>query len=115
MEEQELINIAKEAYLLAKQLGALEEGLKDRKNAMGLEAYMKNYNLILSKAKRLLKNDEVILASINHLEPHDYPESYSYEQKFSEIGGDVPILKEALFTFYEFHFPKKEKDKIGFR
>ncbi|MDP3024911.1 MAG: hypothetical protein Q8O10_05190 [candidate division Zixibacteria bacterium] len=117
MKEEEIIDVAKEAYLLSKQLGALEEGLKskDRRISLGLRAYAENYNQILARAKQLLKYDEIILKSIQHLKSYDCPEGYQSETEFLEMGADVPILKEALYTFFEFHFPKKEKEKIGFQ
>ncbi len=115
MEEKELINIAKEAYILSKQLSALENTLKDRKNIQGYGSYKENYNQILERANQLLKYDAIISKSIKHLKPYDYPEELSYETVFLEMRGDVVILKEALYTFFEFHFPKKEKEKIGFR
>jgi len=115
MEEQEIINIAKEAYILSKQLGALEEGLKERKNVSGYRSYAENYNKILARAKQLLQNDEIIFKSIQHLKPYDSSKNSGYAKEFIEMAGDVLILKEALYTFFEFHFPKKEKEKIGFR
>jgi ASC-1-like (ASCH) protein len=115
MGEQELINMAKEAYLLSKQLGALEEVVKNHRNVAGYRAQAENYNQILERAKQLLKHDEIIFNSIKHLKPYDSNKSSGYTKEFVEIGADAAVLKEALYTFFEFYFPKKEKEKIGFQ
>lgn len=113
--KEEKNEIAKECYILSKQLAGLEDKLKNDEKGLGYRSYVENYNEILNKGKELLKIDETILKSIEHLKPYNLDEEFYSMKKCYEIRADIPILREALLYFFVFHYPKEEKERIGFR
>lgn len=116
MEENQLVEIAKEAYVLAQQIAGMEEAMNRGKEAVsGYSSYAKNFNSILEKTKRILELDKTILSTITHLTPYDPNKGGGYIKEFAEIKGNLPFLKAALQSFFDFYFPKKEKERIGFK
>jgi len=116
MEDNQLAKIAKEAYVLAQQIAGMEEAMNRGKEAVsGYSSYAKNFNSILEKSRRILKLDKTILGTVKHLTPYDDNKRMGYLKDFEEIKGNLPILKAALQSFFDFHFPKKQKEKIGFK
>jgi len=114
MEEKELVEIGKEAYVLSEQIEGLEQVMKKREEAIsGYPSHAKNFNSILDKAKKILEADPTILKTISHLNSHDPNKEYRYTD-FEGLKSDLATLKGALKSFFAFHFPKKEKEKIGF-
>ena len=116
MEERNLIESAKEAYVLAQQIAGMEEAMNKSEQAVaGYPSYASNYNALLEKTKKILEVDQTMLKTISHLKRYDPKQDRGYMGEFEEIKANLPILKEALHSFFEFHFPKSEKDKIGFK
>lgn len=116
MEETNVIEIAKEAYVLAQQIAGMEEAMNKNERAVaGYSSYASNYNVFLEKTKKILEIDQTILKTISHLKQYDPKEDTGYVTGFEEIKANLPILREALSSFFEFHFPKSEKEKIGFK
>ena len=114
--ENQLAEIAKEAYVLAKQIAGMEEAMNASKEAFrAYRSYAMNFNSILEKTKRILDSDKTILSTVTHLTPRDPDEETSYLKEFEGIKGDLALLKAALQSFFDFYFPKKEKERIGFR
>jgi len=114
MEEKELIEIGKKAYVLSEQIGELEQAMKNREEAIsGYPSHAKTFNSVLDKAKKLLEVDPTILETIFHLSSHDPNKKYGYKD-FEGLKCDLATLKAALKSFFVFHFPKKEKGRIGF-
>jgi hypothetical protein len=89
--------------------------MKNRDEAIsGYLSHAKNFNSILNKAKKVLEVDPTILKTISHLNSYD-PNNTSHKYKdFEGLKSDLAILKAALKSFFVFHFPKKEKERIGF-
>jgi hypothetical protein len=116
MEEKELMEMAKEAYVLAQQIEGMEEAMnKGEKAVSGYPSYAKDFNLILQETKKILEIDKTILKTISHLNPYDPNKKLGYRADFEGIKADLPILKAALRSFFELYFPKKEKERIGFK
>lgn len=116
MEENQLEEIAKEAYDLAKQITGMEEAMNGSKEAFrAYRSYARNFNSILEKTKRILDSDKTILSTVTHLTPRDPNEEMGYLKEFEGIKGDLPLIKAALQSFFDFYFPKKEKERIGFK
>ena len=116
MEEKELIEIAKKAFVLAQQIEGMEEAMnKGEKALAGYRSFAKNFNSILEEAKKVLGIDQAILGTISHLNQYDSNKQRGFSVDFEGIKADLPILKGALKAFFEFYFPPKEKEKIGFK
>jgi hypothetical protein len=116
MEENDIIEIAKQAYVLAQQIIGIEEAMHKIDNAVaGYPSYANNYNAFLEKTKKILELDQTIFKTISHLKPYDPNLESGYIGEFEEIKANLPILKASLLSFFEFHFPKSEKEKIGFK
>ena len=116
MQENQLAEIAKEAYVLAQQIVGMEEAMSRGKEAVsGYSSYAKNFNSILEKTKRILDLDKTILGTVVHLTPYDPNKGTGYIKEFEGIKGNLPILKATLQSFFDFYFPKKEKERIGFK
>jgi len=49
------------------------------------------------------------------LNSYNSDQEHGYLKDFEQIKGNLPILKAALQSFFEFYFPKKEKGRIGFK
>jgi hypothetical protein len=120
MNEEELQNLAKEAYILFQQLQGLDDAMAKAEDYFGYKAFAINYNAILEKAKAILKADTTMLSAIERLSAYDpsdefdWKESSRPEYQSEQIKADIPILKATLQSFFDSHFPPKEKEKIGF-
>ena len=115
MEEEKEIEFAREAYVLSRQIGELENTMSKSKSAVsGYPSYAKNFNTILERSKEILKGDEIIFRTIAQVTPYNPGKEFGYIVDFEGIKADLSVLKGALHSFFEFHFPKKEKEKMGF-
>ena len=105
MEERELVEIGKEAYVLFEQIGEIEETMKKRDEAIsGYPSHAKHYNSILDKARKIMEVDPTILKTISHLNSHDTNKKYGYTD-FEGLKSDIATLKGALKSFFVFHLP----------
>lgn len=110
----DLVQLAKEAHLLAKQLRALHEEMKAAgRNWGGYRAFAATYSMHLARAQQILSTDPTIAKTVSHLQPHD-PEARQFGRDFEEIKADLPVLCAALESFFVFHFSPEERKKIGF-
>jgi len=121
MNEEELQNLAKEGYILFQQLQGLDDAMaKAGGNYSGYRAFADHYNAILEKAKAILKADTTMLSAIKRLSAYDPSDEFDREEpsrleyQSEQIKADIPILKATLRSFFDFYFPPKEKEKIGF-
>jgi hypothetical protein len=73
MEEEKMIEIGKEAYVLSEQLLELEQVMKRKEPSVisGCSSYAKNFSSVLDKAKKILEVDLTILKTISHLTSYD--------------------------------------------
>jgi len=115
MDNEEVLNLAKEAYALSQQLHELESAMSKDGAVSGYTSYATNYNSILSRAKKILEFDKTLLATISYLGQYDPNVKTGYFKEFQEIKANIAILKATLHTFFNFNFPKKERDRIGFK
>ena len=115
MDNDDILNVAKEAYALSQQLHELESAMLGKNSLSGYSAYANNYNAILDRSKKILELDKTLLSTIDHLKHYDPQKAYGYVQDFEEIKANIATLKATLRTFFEFNFPKKEKERMGFQ
>jgi len=108
------INLAKEAYILSQQLLELENAMSKEAAVSGYSSYATNYNMILEKSKKVLGLDDVLLSTVAHLSQYDAYVETGYRREFEQIKADISVLKATLRAYFDFNFPKKEKEKIGF-
>ena len=116
VEEAQTAEIAKEAYVLARQIDGIEEEMNRSGAQNGYSSFATSFNTILEKAKKVLHLDPTIFSTIEHLTPYK-PDAINMRERvfsFHELKGSLPILKAALQSFFDFHFPNEEKKKIGF-
>ena len=111
---EESVLLAKEAYVLSQQIQELEGSLRDAESASGYHAYARNFNRMLERALDILKRDEVMLRTIEGLVSYDETVEFGYAREFSQLKADLPILRSALCSFFQFYMPPQEKAKIGF-
>ncbi|MCJ7578763.1 MAG: hypothetical protein MUO91_09965 [candidate division Zixibacteria bacterium] len=105
MEGNNLIEIAKEAYVLAQQIAGMQETMNKSEQAVsGYPSYANNFNALLEKTKKILEVDQTILMTISHLKRYDPNLDTGYIREFEEIKANLPILKGALHSFFEFQF-----------
>jgi hypothetical protein len=115
MKDLKSMEIAKEAYVLSEQLAALQEAMeKTGSSFCGYPAFARTYSTHLSRAKEILKNDLTILRTIEHLTPYNPGKKQRYGSDFLQIKADLPILRSALRSFFDFNFPPKEKQGLCF-
>jgi hypothetical protein len=114
MEGNGLEEIAKEAYVIANQIGGMEIVMRSKEALSGYPTYASNFNAFLKRTKEILQADQTILGTISHLEPYDPKKDHGYARAFEEIKANLPVSQGALRSFFEFHFPKSEKERIGF-
>ena len=116
MKEPDILERAKEAFALASQIKQLEDVMNRGRSARhGYQAHARNFNAILEKAKPLLSIDETIGNCVAHLQSYDDKEESNYLSEFEQIKSDLAMLRGGLEAFFEFHFPRNEKEKMGFR
>jgi hypothetical protein len=107
-------NIAKEAFVLSKQLEALHSAMIDAGEKWGgYRAFAETYNVHLARAKQILSLDSTIAKTIEHLLPYDPMKATGFGRDFEQIKADLPLLKAALTSFSIFHLPARER-RIGF-
>ncbi len=105
----------KEAYVLAEQLEALHTAMKEAGDrTAGYAAFARNYNRHLQRAQEVLVYDPVIARGIVHLQAYNPDKETGYNKDFQQIKADLAVLMAALRSFFVFHFPAKEKERIGF-
>jgi hypothetical protein len=104
--------LAKEAYVIADQLREMQKSMDERKGAY--HAYTRTYNRQLVRAKEILKLDPTIARTVEHLTSYDEHKESGWAHDQSQLHADLPILLSALRMFFEFNFPKQEKQKMGF-
>ena len=115
MDEKQSFELAKKVYVLSEQISNMEKAMdKERGAISGYKIYAGNFNSILEKTKITLKCDPTILGTISHLDPFDANLNSGYLKEFEGIRASLPMLKAALDSFFNFHLPKKEREKLGF-
>jgi len=107
----------RDAYILARQLEALEKALADAgENFAGYPAAAASYNLMLDRARAIFSGDDAFGRSISGLsncDPALRPETILTD--FGNLKVRVAVLKAAVSSFFDVYSPKKEKAQIGFR
>lgn len=115
MDDPKVMEIAKEAYALSQQLASLQEMMEKNKSSYSsYPAVARTYSAHLNRAKVILNSDPTILRTIEHLKEYDPNKQHGYVADFLQIMADLPILQSALRSFFEFNFPPKEKQRMGF-
>ena len=112
MNEEELQNLAKGAYILFQQLQGLDDAMaKAGQNYSGYRAFADRYNAILEEARAILKADTTRLSTIEHLSAYDPSDEFDckepskLEYQSEQIKADISILKATLQSFPGFHLP----------
>lgn len=114
MTESEMQDIAKSAYVLCQQLISIEASMKDVTAVCAYSSYARHYNNILGEAQIILAHDKTIYKSVAFLSRYSELDDDDSGISFEKIKADIPILKAAVLSFFEFYFPKSEKERIGF-
>lgn len=109
------VEVAKEAHVLAQQLRALHaEMTAAGRNWGSYRACASTYSAHLGRAREILAHDSTIARTIAHLRPYDPFKDKGYGQNFEQIKADLLVLSAALESFFNFHFPAAERQRIGF-
>ena len=118
MNENKIIEIAKEAYVLYQQVEQFERALYKTSEAVvssGYLAHINNFNAILKRTKDIFTIDEILLKSVEHISEAILRSNAIPIDIVEEIKVNLSVLKGALIAFVQFHLPKEEKEKIGFQ
>lgn len=116
MEQEQIVAQAKEAYVISQQLAEMQESMdKAGANLEGYHAFARTYTKHLERAKEILQLDPTIAGTIDQLVPYDATKRTGYRKDFQEMRADIPILRSALRSFFDFNLPAKEKERVGFK
>lgn len=100
MSTPEIIEVAKEAYVLAEQLREMQESMERvGTNLSSYPSNAKTWNRHLSRAKEILKLDPRIGSTISHLSEHNPYKERGVGRDFEQIKAELSILRSTLRSF----------------
>jgi hypothetical protein len=111
--ENDPISQTKEAFILSRQLEALEKAMSEEGAVAGCLSFFVSYNKMLFRARTALKSDKNFTNAIELLPNHTARGAETLTD-FYALKSHVAILRATVFAFFEFYSPKEEKAQIGF-